>query len=532
MNVNMKEQDPLDEVSRELARCRRDPVHFVRNWLGIRTLWAKQVEILEAIRDHRKVAVASCHESGKTFISAAAAIWFFHCHWPSVVVTTAPGGRQTESLLWANIRAMKAGARVELPGRVSSTSWKLEDEPRSFMIGFSTSPDRAQEHATRFTGFHSDHLLLVFDEAAGIAKPIWDAAYGLMTSGHVRWLAIGNPSDPAGEFARAWNSGDWHRIRIDAYETPNIAAGEQLFPFFPSLVWLEEMQRKCGPDYEASAEYQFKVRGIFPTTAIDTLIGATEFQAACERESLEAGEEPPTMGVDVARFGDDRTVLLVVQGPEILHAEAYGKQDTVFTANRVIAVAKAHGLYPADAHRISVDDTGVGGGVVDLLRGSGWYVNVENFGEKPKLDEESVVNRRTELWIALRDWIRTEACLAGLSRETREELRADLTSVKYRFHPDGRRILEPKDDLRKRLGRSPDYGDALALALAWRTVPRRLDYSNLFRGGDASVEPCPREDPCGDRDCPRCGGLPQHRRPGFWDGIMPNPPGPSFFPGR
>jgi len=99
MNVNTKEQDPLDEVSRELARCRRDPVHFVRNWLGIRTLWEKQVEILEAIRDHRKVAVASCHESGKTFISAAAAIWFFHCHWPSVVVTTAPGGRQTESLL-------------------------------------------------------------------------------------------------------------------------------------------------------------------------------------------------------------------------------------------------------------------------------------------------------------------------------------------------------------------------------------------------------------------------------------------------
>ena len=124
MSESVSESD-REALKAELVRCRDDPVRFVERWLGIDTLWKKQVEILEALRDHRKVAVASCHESGKTYIAAAAAIWFFVCHWPSLVVTTAPGGRQTESLLWAHIRSMKARARYDLPGQVSATGWKL-----------------------------------------------------------------------------------------------------------------------------------------------------------------------------------------------------------------------------------------------------------------------------------------------------------------------------------------------------------------------------------------------------------------------
>jgi hypothetical protein len=102
-----------------------------------------------------------------------------------------------------------------------------------------------------------------------------------------------------------------------------------------------------------------------------------------------------------------------------------------------------------------------------------------NFGESPERDEATCVNRRTELWVAVQEWIRKEAGLADLAPGIREELRADLTTVKYSFRPDGRRILEPKEDIRKRIGRSPDYGDALALALAFRTVRPRLSYEGI-----------------------------------------------------
>jgi hypothetical protein len=319
----------------------------------------------------------------------------------------------------------------------------------------------------------------IFDEAAAVEKPIWDAAYGLMTSGHVRWLVIGNPSDPSGEFARAWHSDDWHSIHIDAYDTPNIRAGRQLFPHFPSLEWLGEMQRKCGPDYESNPEYQFKVRGIFPTSAVDTLIGVGEFLEACRRRAEEDEETVVTMGVDVARYGGDRTAIVVVRGGRILHAEAYGKRDVVFTAGRVRELSPRFGIGKHQAERIAIDDTGVGGGVVDVLRGNGWSVRGVNFGESPERDEATCVNRRTELWMAVQEWIRKEAGLADLAPGIREELRADLTTVKYSFRPDGRRILEPKEDIRKRIGRSPDYGDALALALAFRTVRPRLSYEGI-----------------------------------------------------
>jgi hypothetical protein len=373
------------------------------------------------------------------------------------------------------------------------------------------------DHATRFTGFHSDHLLLVFDEAAGISKPIWDAAYGLMTSGHVRWLAIGNPSDPSGEFARAWHSGDWHRIRIDAYETPNIAAGKQLYPYFPSLEWLGEMQRKCGPDYESNPEYQFKVRGIFPTSAVDNLIGVGEFLDACRRRAEEDPEAKATMGVDVARYGGDRTAIVILRGGRILHAEAYGKQDVVFTAGRVMELAPRFKIGKNQAERIAIDDTGVGGGVVDVLRGNGWSVRGVNFGESPERDEATCVNRRTELWVAVQEWIRKEAGLADLAPGILEELRADLTTVKYSFRPDGRRILEPKEDIRKRIGRSPDFGDALALALAWRTTRARLVYGSAPRRVVADILDRERDHP-EDRDHPGHAAWEREHR---FDGVMP-----------
>jgi hypothetical protein len=501
MTTGLPDSD-RDALLGELVRCRTDPVRFIERWLGIDTLWRRQVEIIEALRDHRKVAVASCHEFGKTYIAAAAAIWFFVCHWPSLVVTTAPGGRQTESLLWAHIRSMKARARFELPGQVGATSWKLASDPRSFMIGFSTSTDRAHEHASKFTGFHSENLLLVFDEAGGIAKPIWDAAHGLMTSGHVRWLAIGNPADPAGEFARAFHSGDWHAIHVDAYETPNISAGENVLPYFPSIEWLEEMRKKCGPDYERNAEFQFKVRGIFPTAGVDTLISVGDFQIASTRRAEAEPDTPATMGVDVARFGDDRTVLCVVRGPKIVHVEAYGRQDTVFTAGRVTEVAERFAIYRGDAWRIAVDDTGVGGGVVDMLRARGWAIRAVNFGEKAERHEDTCANRRTELWVGIRDWIRDDAALADLDDATRLELKRDLTTVKYKFLPDGRRALEPKADLKKRIGRSPDYADALGLALVAKVSRGRWVPPLDLLGG---LHPgCTDRDPCGDQDCPAC----------------------------
>ncbi|MCU0612780.1 MAG: hypothetical protein MUE60_13460, partial [Candidatus Eisenbacteria bacterium] len=201
--MSPKSSDPTAMIAEEVHRWRRDPVYFVRAVLGVRELWDKQIEILEAIRDYPLVVVAACHDSSKTFTAACAALWFAFSFCPSKVITTAPSDRQVRQLLWSEIRKLHSDAPFPLPGEVQSAHWQMPGAPDWFMTGFSTTPDTAADHATRFTGYHSPHELVIFDEAAGIPKPIWDAAEGLLTSGHHRMLAIGNPTDPNGEFARA-----------------------------------------------------------------------------------------------------------------------------------------------------------------------------------------------------------------------------------------------------------------------------------------------------------------------------------------
>jgi hypothetical protein len=121
----------------------------------------------------------------------------------SKVITTAPTDRQVRHLLWSEIRKLHAHAALPLPGEVQSAHWQMPGEADWFMMGFSTTPDTAADHATRFTGYHSPHEIGIFEEAAGIQRPIQDAVEGLLTSGHQRMLAIGNPTDPNGVFARA-----------------------------------------------------------------------------------------------------------------------------------------------------------------------------------------------------------------------------------------------------------------------------------------------------------------------------------------
>ncbi len=186
-------------------------------------------------------------------------------------------------------------------------------------------------------------------------------------------------------------------------------------------------------------------------------------------EGCEHAPEEIGIGCDVARFGDDLSVVCAVcRCGALLGMEGRQSQDTMATAGLVLAEAKRLGFSAGVAHKIAIDDTGVGGGVTDRLRELGWRTRAENFGGEPR-DEETFANRRAELWWQLRDWIRQSAALASFDDPRRaDRLVDDLTSPKYSHRSDSRVLLEPKSDIKKRIGRSPDYGDALALAVAAR----------------------------------------------------------------
>lgn len=516
------------DEDRRLA-WQRDPGLFARDALGL-TLWAKQIEILCAIRDKKRVAVASCHESGKTFVASVAAIWGMLAHPLSVVVSTAPGNRQVQALLGAEIAARFVDMRKKVGGSEDAeigvpmptrTEWHMDAEryPKWYWTGFATSADTEQAHSTKFVGYHPEKggwLFLIFDEAGGVGPPIWHAAEGLMSGRRTRHLAIGNPTDPTSEFAKCWRDPDWHKISISAFDCPNLQSGATDMGWGVTREYVDRMIRKYG---EGSAPVESKVYGRFPSAPDDTLIGIGAVQAAIARAAPDClhGVAHVSVGVDVARFGSDSTWIVVVcrKCQSILHAVERVGQDLMWTAGETIATARRFGLHESVSRQVAVDDTGLGGGVTDRMAEAGWRIDREDFGSGPRYEvtsDERFQNRRTELWWGIRDWV-PFANLAGLSVPLQDQLLAELPCPKYRYRGDQTIALEPKADMKKRLGRSPDFADALALALAGRLRGAQGGFIAAFAASQSRSGASPRIG-SPDRD-PRMRGVPESARQSY-----------------
>jgi hypothetical protein len=458
---------------------RNDPVGWVRDKLG-EHLWSKQRVIAESVRDHRYTAVASCHDAGKSFVASRIVAWWLDVHplGDAFAVTTAPTAPQVSAILWREIR--RAHRKGNLRGHITQGNvpeWKMADGEQ---IGYGRKP--ADEDQAAFQGIHARYTLIVIDEACGVPRNLFDAVDALATNINARVLAIGNPDDPSSHFAKVCAPGSgWNVITIDGLDTPNMTAeaiGEHpelavlfdrlelapstehipddLRPMLLSPMWITERILRWGVD---SPIFTAKVRGQFPDIGEDVLITPAMIRAAQER-SLPVGL-PRILGVDVARFGSDRTIIALRSGPVARIIGDYTKLATTETTGHVIA-AKRETL----AGEIRVDGVGVGGGVVDQLVEAGHDVSDMQAGAAA-LDSEHYLNARAEWYWALRQ--RFEAGDMDID-EADDQLAAQLGAMKYRYTARGQVQIESKDEMRKRGLPSPDRADAVMLTAAM-TLP-------------------------------------------------------------
>lgn len=433
-----------------------DPVGFSTDILGF-TPWSKQREILEAVRDHPRTAVRSGHGIGKTATAAQVVLWFLATHVNSRVITTAPIWAQVEQLLWREIRAAVGRAHASGKGTLfpPSLATKLELGDQWFAIGLSTNEPE------RFQGHHADWLLLVVDEASGVAESIFEAAEGFLTAAGAKVLLIGNPTRVGGQFHRAFTTerAAWHQIHVSVLDSPNYT-GEQVAPdvarSLPRKEWVAERRLAWG---ELSPIYQVRVEGNFADSGEDTVMPLGVVESAQQR-ILVPDDDQRVVSCDVARFGGDETVIAVRVGQRVRIVEKYVGKPTTHTSARVAHWASQG---PKERTRIVIDDTGVGGGVTDQLRADGWEVTAFNAGEKAR-NPKDFPNRRSELWFT------GAAQLEDLDLDPDEQLLADLTSPRYTYDLKMRRVVEKKDDTKKRLGRSPDRADAVLLTLVGPTA--------------------------------------------------------------
>ncbi len=452
-------------------QSQRDPLWWLQNILGVEP-WGLQRQIVESIRDNPRTAVRACHGAGKSWLAACSVLWFLYSHPRAVVVTTAPTFRQVEKIIWQEIGRLHGEARYQLGGTLLQTEIKIS--PGWFAFGFAADkarPDSAQ-------GVHSPHVLVIIDEAAGVEETIWIAIDGYLSGTHARLLSIGNPTDGQSVFAKEFSTPGTVRFSISAFDTPNFSVteisikdiregnwkakqdayiakhGSLPAPYLTTPAWVADKYRRWG---ESSPLWLARVLGQFPEISKDTLIPLSWIEKAHEKYRQEHPNRdlPLILGVDVARYGDDETCIYGRRGEFFQPVEAFGQADTMETAGKIRQLIRE--FKPA---AVNIDAIGVGGGVYDRLKELGQTV-FEYIASRKARDSEKFANLRAESFWGLRE--RAEEGRFALDPDD-EEATGQLAALKYKIKSSGQIILEPKEDTKKRLGRSPDRADAIAIA--------------------------------------------------------------------
>lgn len=488
------------EAGRDLRdfRSYRDrPVAFIREVLGAEP-WSKQEEIARAVRDDPLVAVRSCNAAGKDWIAARLALWWVYAR-NGMVLLTGPTERQVVEVCMSEVGSA-FGSVGELPGSLYRTALRVEGSgSRSGILAFTST------EASRLTGFHAPRVLAVLTEAQGVEDFAWEGLLACATGTEDRVLAVGNPLLPSGRFFTVSRKPQWRSIQISADEHPNIRVGRTVVPGGPSAAFVERIRSEYG---EGSPIYSARVLGEFPDEGEEGLFRRSWLEASAERWDPEGvSEGPAIVAVDPARFGPDETVCAVRRGDVLTELVAWRGTDLMETVDRIRAVLDRVGVTPGEhpttrlstgtparswtsgarkrsaglrpVGRVIVDEVGLGGGVADRLRELGYRVEGYNGGHAAG-DPERFMNRRAESYWGMRRGL--EAGRIALPRD--EKLFDELVALRWRPTADGKVRLEAKEELRGRIGRSPDRADAVVMALAesekgtrvrsWRSAGDRL----------------------------------------------------------
>lgn len=471
-----------------IASCSGDPYRFVMvafPWGEKGELQAHegpdnwQRDVLFAIRDGLspsaavQIAVASGHGPGKSTLVAWIILWAMSTFEDTKGVVTANTEVQLRTKTWPELAKwhrlcicshwfhLTATALTSIDPQHEKT-WRIDAVPWS------------EKNTEAFAGLHNQgrRVLVLIDEASAVPPIIWETTEGALTDidTEIIWGAFGNPTRNSGRFRECFGRfrHRWRTYQVDS-RTARMTNKEQI------ARWIA--------DYGEDSDFvRVRVRGVFPRAGTMQFISSesVELAMSAERDVVVTRLDPLVMGVDVARFGDDSSVIRLRRGRDARTIEPR-KLRGVDTMTLAAEVARLYEIHQPDA--IFIDEGGVGGGVVDRCRLLRLPVIGVQFGGKADrstaTQEGATVyaNKRAEMWGTMRDW------LSGGMLDNDPELLADLTGVEYGYRMlDGRDAiqLESKQDMKKRGLSSPDNGDALALTFAYPVQPS--DHAAVITG--------------------------------------------------
>lgn len=470
-------QDKIKKRAEDnLIQWRQDPVQFVRDEFKVEPdKWQKR-----CLRNYangnkskgRRSGAKACKGPGKTACLAWIAWHFLVCYpFPKVAATSITAGNLRDGL-WAEMaKWQKKSSVCEQMFTWTITRIFHNDYPEEwFMTARAWSKSASPEQqANTLAGLHADYIMFIIDECGGIPDAVMAAAEAALANAGTevnphaiaKIVIMGNPTHLSGPLYRACTKEKslWDMIEItgdpdDPERSPRI-----------SKQWANEQITKYGRD---NAWVLVNVFGKFPPASMNALIGPDDMEAAMNRIIAAGNYEhaPKILGVDVARQGDDRTVIFPRQGLVAFKPRILRIPDSVQIAGQV---AQAIKKWNPDA--VNVDNTGGwGSGVIDSLRTWGYAVNDVQFAGKA--NDYVYFNKRAEMNMEAAHWVKNGGCLPRL-----DELTEEAVAITYFHNKDKMQIVE-KDQIKATLGRSPDLWDALGLTFAY-PVAKRNPYDSV-----------------------------------------------------
>ena len=446
-------------------------VELLRGWKTDWKLFVRQAfqvepekwqdEALDLACHSDRVAIKSGHGVGKTALLAWIILAWLLTRYPAKCACTANTANQLSDVLWGELdkwyRKLPEGLRSLLDLKSDRIEF-VEDPKQSFAVARTAR----KEQPEAFQGFHSPNMLFIADEASGIDDIIFEVGKGSMSSEGAKTIMTGNPTRPQGYFYDAF-----HRMR-SYWKTLTVpcSSSSQV-----SNKYIEECKEEYGAD---SNMFRVRVLGEFPREGDNLIIPLHFCESAVGRNVEMIPGAAVIWGLDVARFGDDRTALAKRQANHLLEPVKWWAGKDLMQVAGIVSAEYRDAKPKPDV--IYVDAIGIGAGVADRLSELGLPVHAVNVAEVPAVGEK-YMRLRDELWWLAREWFRTMQC--RIPKDDR--LISELTLPTYSFTSGGKIKAESKEELKKRtsrgggdFGKSPDLADSFCLTfVGGEMVPKK-----------------------------------------------------------
>lgn len=455
-----------------LARVREwryDPVAFVRDCIQVEPS-EQQLEGLIALRDGptkgRRITIRSGHGTGKDAWASWVILWYMTTRKDAKIACVAPTARQLQDILWSELGKWLARSKVADEFVKQKQKFFHKEHPDTWWVRTISPSAKAsvEEQAETLAGLHGDHFVVLCDEASGIVDPVYTTLEGALTQEDNWAILIGNMTKNRGYFYDSHfhheHSNAWNKLHWNSKLSSNVKES-----------YCNYMAKKYGVD---SNVYRIRVLGDPPLDSENTLIPLAWAQQCIGTDVEVAEDEPLYLGVDVARYGDDSSVVLPRQGLKISPWKEYNGLNTITLGGHILETYDI-----LDAEGLAIDEIGVGAGVTDWIYKHG---HPRCFGVNVSASSSDITKYerlRDELWVAVRD-----KCMRGVYSFP-EELNIDgltlgqvladeLSSVRYDFNSHGGIKVESKKDMKKRGVASPNIADALCLSEYFHAVATKV----------------------------------------------------------